>query len=85
MAFTAEDFEIDYFGVRLHIQVLEMQERTVFRVMFSDGQEDLFITRSALTDGSKYWMSVPEDPKRQNDAAEIGRSIVHYFKSIRNV
>ncbi|WP_426291998.1 hypothetical protein ACN9ML_18365 [Dyadobacter endophyticus] len=85
MAFTAEDFEIDYFGVSLHIQVLEMQGRVVFRVIFSDGQKDLFITRATLTDGRKYWMSVPEDSKRQEDAVMIGRTIVAYFKAQKNV
>jgi hypothetical protein len=85
MAFTADDFELDYFGVMLHIQVLEMQERTVFRVIFTDGQEDLYITRATLTDGRKYWMSVPENPKRQDDAVMIGRSIVGYFKALGNV
>ncbi len=85
MAFTAEDFELDYFGVLLHIKVLDMQGRTVFRVIFTDGQPDLFITRSTLTDGKRYWMSVPEDPKRQNDAVMIGRTIVAYFKERKNV
>lgn len=85
MAFTADDFELDYFGVRVTVKVLEMQERTVFRIIFANGQEDLFITRSVLPDGRKYWMSVPENPKRQEDAVQIGRSIVGYFKALGNV
>lgn len=85
MAFTADDFEIDHFGVILHIKVLEMQERTVFRIIFSDFQDDLFITRATLSDGKRYWMTVPEDPKRQIQAIEIGRAIVSYFKAIGNV
>lgn len=85
MAFSADDFEIDYFGVRLLVKTLDMGGRTVFRIIFDDGQEDLFITRATLSDGRKYWMSVPEDPKRQNDAVMIGRTIVGYFKEQRNV
>lgn len=85
MAFTADDFKIDHKGQLLHIQVLEMQGRVVFRVIFSDGQKDLFLTRAELVDGRKYWMSVPEDPKRQDDAVMIGRAIVAYFKERKNV
>ena len=85
MAFTADDFTLDHFGVKIDIKVLEMRGRTVFQIIFNDGREDLFITRATLTDGKRYWMSVPEDPKRQKDAIEIGWSIVQYFKKIGNV
>ncbi|MET7253596.1 hypothetical protein [Dyadobacter fermentans] len=85
MAFTADDFVLDYFGVKLDIKTLDMQDRTVFQIIFEDGREDLFITRATLRDGKRYWMSVPEDPKRQKEAVEIGRSIVQYFKNIGNV
>lgn len=85
MAFTADDFEIDYFGVLLLVKTLDLSGRTVFRIIFDDGQEDLFITRATLADGRRYWMSIPENPKRQNDAVMIGRTIVSYFKDQRNV
>ena len=85
MAFKADDFVIDYFGVNLLIKVLEMQGRTVFRIIFGDFREDLYITRATLPDGKRYWMSVPEDPNRQKDAVMIGRAIVGYFKERGNV
>jgi hypothetical protein len=78
MLFQADDFEVEFEGMKVAIKVMDMAGRTVFKLDFADGRKSLIISRSKVFDGSKVWMSIPEG--RQSEAIPIGAKIVEHFK-----
>jgi hypothetical protein len=80
--FQADDFEVEFEGLTVAIQVMEIAGRTVFRLTFPDGRKPLIIGRSKVIDGHKVWMSIPEG--RQSEALPIGAKIVEHFKKLQN-
>ena len=80
--FQADDFEVEFEGMKVAIKVLEMAGRTVFQLDFPDGRKPLMISRAYAFDGKKVWMSIPEG--RQPEAIPIGKKIVQHFLNLKN-
>jgi hypothetical protein len=82
MLFQADDFEVEFEGMKVAIKVMDLAGRTVFQLTFPDGRKPLIISRSKVFDGQKVWMSIPEG--RQSEAIPIGAKIVEHFQNTKS-
>ena len=81
MLFQADDFDVDFEGMKVAVKVMEMAGRTVFQLVFSDGRKPLIICRAKNFEGHKVWMSIPEG--RQAEAIPVGAKIVEHFLNLK--
>ena len=73
-----DNFELDFREGKIQVRRHSIGAQVIFRVSFSDRTPPLVLTRSAHSNGYKFWTSIPEG--RQNEAEEVGQLISEYFK-----
>jgi hypothetical protein len=75
---TGEDFMVAYNNLPVKVESYKQGSQLVFRVVFTDGTQPLFITKTSNREQT-FWTSVPEG--RQKLAEAIGQLIETYFLS----
>lgn len=71
------EFELELNGVTMKVQELQIQQQTVYRVVFSSPRPPLVICQMKGMTEIK-WTSIPEG--RQKEAEGVGKLIEEYIK-----
>lgn len=73
-----DKFQLEFNGETVSVQRHSLGKDIIFRIVFTNKNQPLVITRAAQSSTNRFWTSIPEG--RQQEAEEIGALISEYFK-----
>ncbi len=79
MTVLDKNFQIQFAGLTLQVETIEMPGQVLFRISFPDKRAPLIIGRVFNADHEKFWTSIPEG--RLKEARQIGPLIEAWYRS----
>ena len=74
-----KNFQIQFAGVPLQVETIEVPKQVLFRISFPDQRLPLMIGRVYNADQQKFWTSIPEG--RLKEAQQIGPLIEARYRA----
>ena len=74
-----KNFQIQFAGVPLQVETIEIPKQVLFRITFPDARLPLTIGRVYNADQKKFWTSIPEG--RLKEAQQFGPLIETHYRN----